>query len=188
MKGSPGWKKSPDSVDGRWKQQLLVWLAGLFGIRTLIETGTCEAATPLAVHKHFDEIYTVELSDEYHERSRRNIEKWGLSNVRLYKGDSAPWLRDLLPRIPPETPLLFWLDGHGSGSGTADGGEGLPLELAAIDEYCANPLVVIDDEWSADMVWLPPYGINLDHWVKEYRTGEIIMHKGQYHIPPFEDA
>lgn len=185
MRGAPGFKAWPDPVDGRWKWELLAWLGATCGIDTLIETGTCEGSTPFALASNFKEIYTCELHDGLYEVSKKRLA--GLSNVRLYHESSPQWLRGLLPRIPPEVPLLFWLDAHSSGPHTADDGDPLANELRAIYELCPNPLVVVDDQIDASFQRLVAGGLSLDGWIKEYRTGEVIMHKGGYSIPPFED-
>lgn len=184
MKGAPNFRQWPDAVDGIWKQELLIWLSQVTGIRTLIETGTCEGSTPAAIHQHFSDIYTVELHDGLYETSRQRLAS--ISNVHLYHDSSPSFLRNLLPIISPEVLLLFWLDAHTSGPHTADAGDVLPAEVAAIDELCPNPLVVIDDMIGLGQFIGQVSSVDLSNWSVEYRTGEIVMHKGGYSIPPFE--
>lgn len=186
MRGAPGWRRQFDSVNGVWKQELLVWLAQACGIRTLVETGTCEGSTPLAVHGHFDKIYTVELHDGLHDTSKRTLAH--LPNVELFHDDSASFLGKLLPTLPRDLPVLFWLDAHRSGDHTAGDGTELAREVAAIAESCDRPLVVIDDEPGAELLQVAAAGVSLDKWTREYRTGEVIMHLGNYAVPPFEGS
>jgi hypothetical protein len=181
MKSAPGWKTSNDSVSGVWKEDLLRYLGELFNISILVETGTCEGSTILAVHKSFREIYSVELSPYYYAKSLVRLK--GINNINLYLGDSAVWLDQILQTISNE-PTLFWLDAHSSGGLTANEGNPLTDELKIIMKRRPNALIVIDDMPDAT---LNHTGIDFNGWHKEYRTGEILMHKGEYVIPPFEE-
>ena len=194
MKGAPGWKKSGDSVDGVWKESLIPWLGKVCGLKTLIETGTCQGSMIVACQRHFDRIYSVELSTAYYLDALIRVGHY--TNVRLYSGDS----RDILPKMildAPDDPLLFWLDAHPSGIGgcgpTADAGNPLAQEIQLITRYRPDSLVVVDDLADGDFYFKDdPNGTEvwreiLDGWTRDYRTGELILHRGNYVIPPFED-
>ncbi len=185
MNGAPGWRRTNDSVNGEWKIQLLRWLGETCGLRTLIETGTCEGSTPAALHKNFDKIYTIELHDGLYEVSRKRLQD--LDNVFVYHGSSPEILTKLLPTLPPG-PLLFWLDAHTSGPHTACEGDVLHEEIMVITKLRPESLVVIDDMPSAELLQIVARGVSLEGWIREYRTGEVIMHRGGFTIPPFEST
>jgi hypothetical protein len=155
-------------------------------IRILVETGTCQGSTLVALHKDFDKIYTVELAEVYHkqavQRLREGHNAW---NIEFHLGDSRPYLRELLQRIPRETPLLFWLDAHASGALSADAGDPLGEEIDIITQFHPEAVVVIDDMQDAELRHIDSR--ITDGWLREYRTGEIIMHRGGWVIPKFED-
>jgi hypothetical protein len=179
MKGAPQFRCWPDSVSGIWKQQLLVWLSEQIGAKVLVETGTCEGATPLAVHNSFDEIHTIEL----HPGLLRIAHGWldEFKNVFIYEGSSPEVLPGIISNLK-EQPIVFWLDAHTSGPHTAQDNP-LPRELAVIMELCPDALMVIDDQAEFDL-----WQFEFAGWHAEYRTGEIILHKeGRYVIPPFEE-
>ena len=180
MKGAPNWTKPGDPVNGVWKQDLLRWLGKLFNLRVLVETGTCEGSTPMALYKDFREIYTIELSDYYYQRSVKRLR--GISNVHISHGNSEKCLEGILNAIPNE-PTLFWLDAHSSGGLTADEGDPLGIEIQIIERCRPNALVVIDDLLNCSLDHL---NMDLSKWHREYRTGEVLMHQGKYKIPQFD--
>lgn len=109
----------------------------------LIETGTNEGRTPLALRDRFQEIYTIELHDGLWERAElmfRNI-----PNVHTLHGDSTHVLPEVLAQI--DSPALVWLDGHYSGPGTGHGAESSPIkeELKILFEDGRPHFILIDD-------------------------------------------
>jgi hypothetical protein len=187
MRGAPDWKQTGDSVQGAWKAQLLIWLGGLFNIRTLVETGTCDGYTVETCAPHFDSVHSMELAESYFKYSQRRVAH--LKNVRLYQGDSRVILPLILDNVP-NVPTLFWLDAHPSGVGgegpTADAGDPLPQEIKTIMESRPDALIVIDDMPDCSLHQVESAGVSLKNWQLQYRTGEVIMHKGGYNIPAFE--
>jgi predicted O-methyltransferase YrrM len=181
MKGAPNWHGVRDIVDPAWKVELLRWLGSICKLRTLVETGTCHGATSFALQKDFDKIYTIELHDGFYELSRQKFQS--VDNIFIYHGSSPDMLQKLLPTLPPG-PLLFWLDAHTSGPHTAQG-DPLAEEMKVISDLRPDSLVVIDDESNAQLLRVPES--TLDGWTGEYRTGEVIMQRGGFTIPPFED-
>jgi len=114
------------------------------GIRVLIETGTFEGEMARKCRRAFDAIHTIELDPGLAARAARRLARW--PSVHVHQGDSA----EVMPRIIGQVtgPVLYWLDGHYSGEGTAHGASETPLpqELAAIARR-AHPgdVVLIDD-------------------------------------------
>jgi hypothetical protein len=193
MKGCD-YKKRGDVVPEQWKAALLVWLAGEFKLNTLVETGTCIGGLCREIHRHFDKIYTVELSPEFYNKAKENFKENNITNVRQYFGSSRVMLRAMLDDVPPG-PVLIYLDAHGSGNGTVDEGhplyDGDPLidELKIVMKFRPEALIVIDDCADCELEPAVNKGVDFTGWHKEYRTGEVIMYReGQYTVPPFEEV
>jgi hypothetical protein len=184
MKGSPSY---PENIPSQWKVELLRWLGKTTGIKTLIETGTCHGFTCWSLHDDFDKILTIELHNGLYEQARKRLSEF--PNVRQYHGSSRNLLSDMIKTVGEKTPILFWLDAHGSGPNTADDGDPLSDEVKTIQLFAFKPLMVIDDLKDAELKHVIEAGVNLDGWHREYRTGEVVMHHiGHYNIPPFEDG
>ena len=82
-----------------------------------VETGTFQGDTCFWAKKYFDNVYTIEISEEI---SKRTASKPDCpENIQFLVGDS----KDVLPKIVGElgANTIFWFDGHYSGPGT--GGE-----------------------------------------------------------------
>jgi hypothetical protein len=138
MAGRPG--SPPAEV-----KQLAVLAAGReYGLRTLVETGTYLGGTVLAARRRFDRIISIELDPTLAANTRRLFAR--AKNVTILEGDSGKLLPDVAARI--EEPVLWWLDGHYSGPGTALGDRPTPVieELLAIIAHPVHGhLVLIDD-------------------------------------------
>lgn len=181
MRAAPNFVQG-QAVDGYWKQELLIYLGGLFGLKTFIETGTCDGGTLGGVYKYFDHCYSIELSDYYYKRSCERF--LDIKNVHLIRGNSAIRLRQLLNdyRVVTKDDILIWLDAHSSGGLTANEGDPLPEEIRTIVELSPDSLVVIDDEPNDNRI----KELVNDEWQTEYRTGIVFLYKkGNYNIPEF---
>lgn len=114
------------------------------GPRTFIETGTYQGDTSWDLRDVFDRIYTVELHPALAALARRRFRN--MHHIHVLEGDSAAVLPNIIGEL--SAPILFWLDGHYSGTGTARGEADTPVlnELACI---LARPqprdVVLIDD-------------------------------------------
>lgn len=109
-----------------------------------VETGTYYGDTVNEMINHFNEVHSIELSDElYH----KNVIRFdNVPNVKLHLGDSSVKLMDVVKVI--NSPAVFFLDGHWSGGETAQGDKDVPLleELKIInDSFQYKALVIIDD-------------------------------------------
>ena len=178
MKKDTTWTPG-EANNGVWKQKLLLYLALTFDLRTLVETGTCDGGTLGGVYSVFEACHSIELYKYYYDISRERFKD--KINVHLYHENSGLFLRHLLTKIP-DVPTLFWLDAHSSGGLTADAGDPLPAELEAIFDLRPNSLIVVDDQQEQS---LPAVR---EGWIRDYRCGSLMIHKGGYVIPPFEDA
>ncbi|HSQ59292.1 MAG TPA: hypothetical protein VLT84_02470 [Acidobacteriota bacterium] len=126
------------------KVRAVIDCARRHGIEVLVETGTFEGEMARKCRDAFREIHTIELDPGLAERAARRLGPWPW--IHVHAGDSADLLPRLLERLPE--PVLFWLDGHYSGAGTAHGAEETPLPRE-IETIAARRLggdaVLVDD-------------------------------------------
>ena len=114
------------------------------GIDVLVETGTFEGEMARKCRDAVGEIHTIELDAGLAERAARRLGRWPW--IHVHTGDSASLLPRIIERI--ETPVLFWLDGHYSGEGTAHGAKETPLgeEIDTIAARARDGDVVLVDD------------------------------------------
>ncbi|OGP85395.1 MAG: hypothetical protein A2V87_08025 [Deltaproteobacteria bacterium RBG_16_58_17] len=132
-------------VDLSYKQQRLLEIGQHFKCDTFLETGTYLGDTVRVVKDYFDIVISVELSKELYQRNKERFSN--CRNVMLWCGSSGNLMSDVLCHVGSGR-ILFWLDAHYSGEGTARGEQDCPLlsELAAIagtdrHDHC----ILIDD-------------------------------------------
>jgi len=109
-----------------------------------IETGTYLGDMVHAVRKNFEEIYSIELSEELYKRACERFSAY--PNIHIVQGDSGKLMPEILSPLTQK--CLFWLDGHYSGGLTARGEEDYPLinELKAIAAHpVKNHVILVDD-------------------------------------------
>lgn len=126
------------------KRRIVRNLARKFGARTLVETGTYMGDMLNGQLSTFDELYSIELSQLYHDRARLRFA--GHDKVKLLCGDSGEKVAEVLPRL--RNRALFWLDAHYSGGNTARGAIDTPImqELSRIlGRPASTDVVLVDD-------------------------------------------
>jgi hypothetical protein len=132
------------------ESNLMQQMKKVFACDVFIETGTLEGETAFSAAAIFDQVYSVELAENFFKAAQnRNT----YSNVFLYHDSSDCFLESLLPHIQDKR-KLFWLDAHFSGGNTAtliDEGTDLPKspiwgELIAIfKNNLQSSVILIDD-------------------------------------------
>jgi hypothetical protein len=127
---------------GSLSPRLAADLRDRLGLRRGVETGTYEGRSARVLGETFPEVVTIELSDEIAERARKNLVD--APHVRVVQGDSRERLREL---VDPDTPTLWFFDGHWSAGYTAGQGAACPVlqEIAALSTAGPLDCVVIDD-------------------------------------------
>jgi len=135
----------PVPVPHAVKVRNILAVAELFGVRTLVETGTQAGATLAATLDYFDKLYSIEIYEPSVIAARRRFARY--PKVTIVQGDSASALPALVKTI--SEPILFWLDGHYSGEGTGMGAEHSPI-VAEIDHILElrperRDAIIIDD-------------------------------------------
>ena len=114
-----------------------------FRSNVLVETGTFHGEMVYAMKGRFADVYSIELCPDLYQKAKQFFAPY--SNVHIYNGDSAEVLRSVLPQITGR--LLFWLDAHYSGPGTACGALETPImqELEVLFTAVKNCVILIDD-------------------------------------------
>jgi hypothetical protein len=131
--------------DLSYKQQCLLETGWRFGCSTFVETGTYLGDTVNVMKFYFDRVLSVELSEELHKRNRERFKNF--RNIILWCGSSSKLMPEIL-RYAGDGRILFWLDAHYSGQGTAGEMQECPImsELAAIGRENRNDhCILIDD-------------------------------------------
>lgn len=126
------------------KRWVVKSFAKQYGPRSFVETGTYLGDMLAAVRNHFDELYSVELSEELYQKAQQ---RFALDlRIKLYQGNSSQELGKILGRVGNKA--LFWLDAHYSGGNTARGCLDTPImeELKQIfgHKNCGH-IILIDD-------------------------------------------
>lgn len=113
-------------------------------LKVFVETGTFEGETLNNMLKHFDSLYSIELSTFYANKAKERFSKE--NKVTILEGDSSVLLKPLCEKI--NEPAFFWLDGHWSGGLTSRGNKDCPLieELKIINDVFKNECVVAIDD------------------------------------------
>jgi hypothetical protein len=108
-----------------------------------VETGTLEGHTIFAMEPVFDELYTIEIKEEYF----NNVSaKYQGTKINFLLGDSSYLLMDLCSKLRKNT--IFFLDGHWSSGDTGKGSKDCPLyeEIENIINYhIPEAIIIIDD-------------------------------------------
>jgi hypothetical protein len=122
----------------------LVDVAKKIGISRAWETGTYLGETTVLLAHAFDEVSTVEASENLWKSTKRQFEN--VENIYSYFGDSPTILRQ---KLSQGQNYFFWLDAHWSGDITFGEGEACPVlkELESIKKAKLGScnLVCIDD-------------------------------------------
>lgn len=108
-----------------------------------VETGTFLAHTILAMEPVFDELYTIEIKEEFYQNACDNYHG---TKIEFLLGDSAFLLMDLCPKLTKNT--IFFLDGHWSADDTGQGHKDCPLyeEVESIVKFhIPEAIIIIDD-------------------------------------------
>lgn len=126
------------------------YLRQMMGLTVAVEGGTYLGETAKSLSEIFEQVYTIENSDQMFVQAQENIA--GIGNISLLKGDTRAHLPEILMT---EDNILFWLDAHWSGGVTYGEQDECPLidELGTIfqsEKICA---ILIDD---ARLFMAPP--------------------------------
>jgi len=126
------------------KERALIEHAERYLPRILVETGTFRGDMLYFLRNRFQTLFSIELQPEYYQRAVRRFRKY--PQIRLVQGDSGERLGKVIGEI--REPCLFWLDGHFSGSSTAQSVRDTPIveELTAIAAHPVKTHVILIDD------------------------------------------
>ena len=86
-----------------------------YGCRHFVETGTGTGdSLAYAASSKFDSLSSIEIHPEIAAAARAKLEKDARISIKV--GKSGDVLPELLAHLPPEEPILFWLDAHFPGA------------------------------------------------------------------------
>lgn len=109
-----------------------------------VESGTLYGDTLAAVREEFGALHSIELQDSLYKAA---VARFKADNkISIHQGDSGDILNGVIATI--SNPVVFWLDGHYSGLGTAKGSQDCPIwrELnAIISRADQRDVVLVDD-------------------------------------------
>jgi hypothetical protein len=139
--------------------ELTAGLKTTLGLRRAVETGTYRGGGAKALAGIFEDVVTIELSEDLYRSAA--VELSGCRNVTRVLGDSRAELGSLAAE---GVPTLYWLDGHWSGGATAGATHECPVlgELEAIGDGHDDDCVLIDDARLFAAAPPPPH--DPTHW------------------------
>lgn len=125
------------------KQALIGDFKLKYGFQVWIETGTYMGTMVEAQLFNFKKIFSIEIYRPFYERAVLRFKAF--PHVTILNGDSSFLLPELINKI--DEPIIFWLDGHYSGTGTGQGTNLCPVidEIKAILSNKMLHVVLIDD-------------------------------------------
>ena len=126
-------------------KDLVAHLKQVLPLPIFVETGTFEGESTAQVLPLFEQIYTVELAEEYYLKAAQRFE--GMATVQTSHDRSDQFLNRLRPTLRDRS-VLYWLDAHWCVADETAGEESqCPLleELAAIGSLNPESVILIDD-------------------------------------------
>lgn len=163
--------------------ELAAELNAILGLRRAVETGTYRGGSARALAGIFDEVVTIELSEELYRSAAEELAS--SRNVRPMLGDSRLLLG---PLAAVGVPTLYWLDGHWSGGSTAGAGHECPVldELDAIAGGHRHDCVLIDD--ARLFAASPPPPHDPAHWPTLLKVLDALRaHWPSHHVTVLHD-
>ena len=130
-------------LSSEFKRRTIKEYSNFYGCKTFVETGTYLGDTTDALKDNFNEIYTIELSQELYEKAQKRFEN--NPKIHCYQGNSKDVLPTILNKI--DTNPIFWLDAHYSAGITAKADKETPIEeeLEIILNRFNKMVILIDD-------------------------------------------
>jgi len=89
---------------------LILRMRDEYSLEHFVETGTLHGRTTQWAAEQFKEVYTIELSELHHTRTKNRLKH--IPNIHWFLGNSGEVLSTVLKLLP--APSLLWLDAHWS--------------------------------------------------------------------------
>lgn len=163
----------PGAAPHYLKQRIIAAYAKKYALATMVESGTFMGEMVDAMKSTFSTIHSIELDNALYERA---VKKYSAEpNIHIHHGDSGNVISQILREI--HQPILFWLDGHYSGDGTALAELQTPIykELKGILEHDVKSHVILIDD-ARLFVGHDDYPTmeELFTFIKKYRPGVVV--------------
>jgi hypothetical protein len=143
-----------------------------------LETGTLVGETTLNVQPYFEQVYTIELSEDYYNYFNDMKTQNNYDNIFNYFGDSSVVIPKIIESLEKKDKVIFWLDGHWSSGDTAKGEKDCPLieECKSIDLlYKSNKGIILIDDYRL-------FGTNIDQDWSSITTENILKCFNNFNI------
>ena len=163
---------------------LALQLRDALGLKAAVETGTFYGNSAAGLADHFEQVWTVELSERlWKEAKARHSAR---RNIVFLHGGSE----DVLPMLDTGSPALYWLDGHWSVGETAGEANQCPVldEIRAIDNtpHGARSAILIDD---ARLFLAPPEApLERTQWPTLMEVADLLREKTDRYVTLLEDV
>lgn len=163
---------------------LVLALARELEVHDFVETGTFKGDTAAWAARHFESVFTIELSSAYHAAALARFE--ALEKVKPLQGDSKLLLAEVVQQMA--RPALFWLDAHWSGLDTAGREAECPLldEIAVINESPLSHVILVDD--ARLFCAPPPKPHRAEDWPGLGQTLAVLEERGRRFVVIVDDA
>ncbi len=144
---------SHKTAEGSLDADFLNQMKKIFNIDIFVESGTYNGGTTEIASKIFNEVHTIELDKKMFSEAKNKFQH--NKKIFVYEGSSAEIFKTLLPDLEKNKNVLFFLDAHYCGQGTAvdkegpDSGDGITAirkEINAIkNSKTENCVIIVDD-------------------------------------------
>jgi len=153
--------------------ELVSQLAIQFDVKNFVETGTYYGDTAIWASKNFENVTTIEYSQELYNQTK--IKCQNIVNINFLFGDSRIQLDKLIASL--DSPAIFWLDAHWSGGLTYGENDQCPLleEINIINNSQFEHFILIDDARLFTSTPQPPQRI--DQWPNISETVDALRLK-----------
>lgn len=138
-------------IEGILSKSFIEHIIEEFKPDVFFETGTYSAETTRVAAPYFKQVYTVELHEKLYNDCKEKLKS--LEHVHIFNDKSADAIARIAPTINGK--IVFWLDAHYSGEGTAlthnnheapDAITAIREELLAIkNAHLGDCIILIDD-------------------------------------------
>lgn len=127
---------------GPLSSDIMLSMKSKYNLTAFLETGTHIGETSEVASRHFQKVFTVELSKDVFDVARLRLR--GLNNVISTTGSSPEFIRKTLADNPNER-FMFWLDAHWCGGPKVGHECPLMFELQEIAPTHSSHVILIDD-------------------------------------------
>ncbi len=136
---------------GHLSTTFLQQISKAFSPDYFIESGTYDGGTARNASPFFKEVHTIELYEPMFQKTKLQLRSF--TNIKTYHGSSPEVFHKILPQL--KGTVIFWLDAHYSGQGTAlsfdnpsnqNAVTAIRQELEAIRKHNSSDCIILIDD------------------------------------------